>query len=348
MRVWVLVSCLAILTAVTMASQQVPPKDARSVQERLGYPPDARLLVLHADDLGMAHAVNRATFEALEQGWVTSASILVPCPWFPEVARWARTHPDADLGIHLSLNSEWTGFRWGPVSSPRDVPTLLDPDGYFPLVEQTVVDRASTGEVERELRAQIDRAQAAGIRVSHLDSHMGTLFRTRELFDAYRRIGAAYNLPGLLERRGVRGGEQADWQLSAEADALIDRVLSISPGVPPFDWMKAYEQMLAPLPPGVYQLIVHLAYDAPEMRGATWDHPDWGAAWRQADFDLVRSEAFRNFLKAQGFILINWRHLARARRVGPGLESQHFSRSGPRRAVSDLEKRSSHDLTPLG
>jgi hypothetical protein len=81
-------------------------------------------------------------------------------------------------------------------------------------------------------------------------------------------------------------------------------VLSISPGVPPFDWMKAYEQMLAPLPPGVYQLIVHLAYDAPEMRGATWDHPDWGAAWRQADFDLVRSEAFRNFLKAQGFILI--------------------------------------------
>jgi predicted glycoside hydrolase/deacetylase ChbG (UPF0249 family) len=312
MREWVIAGSLAGL-ASGGASPQPPPGAAPTVQERLGYPASARLLVIHADDLGMSHAVNRATFEGLEQGWVTSASILVPCPWFPEVARWARTHPDADLGIHLALNSEWTGFRWGPVSSPRDVPSLLDPDGFLPLVEAAVVERAQIAEVERELRAQIDRAKAAGIRLSHLDSHMATLFRSRELFEAYRRIGAEYNLPVLLERRGDRGGEQAAWQTSAEADALIDRVVSISPGVPPFDWMKAYEQLLAPLPPGVYQLIVHLAYDDPEMRGATWDHPDWGASWRQADLDLVRSDAFRRFLEAQGFTLITWRDLTRAR-----------------------------------
>src|SRR6266496_6659926 len=97
---------------------------AKTVEERLGYPASARLLVIHADDLGMDHSVNRATFEALEKGWITSASMLVPCPWFPEVARWAKQNSNADLGIHLALNSEWTDFRWGPVSGPSRVPSL--------------------------------------------------------------------------------------------------------------------------------------------------------------------------------------------------------------------------------
>jgi predicted glycoside hydrolase/deacetylase ChbG (UPF0249 family) len=305
-------ACLATLAGLVLPGQERAAGN-RTVQERLGHPASARLLVIHADDLGMAHSVNRATFEAFEKGWITSASVLVPCPWFPEAARWARAHPEADLGIHLALNSEWTGFRWSAVSSSHDVPSLLDPGGYLPLIESAVVERARIPEVERELRAQIDRAKAAGIRLSHLDSHMGTLFRSRELFDAYRRVGAEYGLPILLERRGDRGGEQASWQTGSEADALIDRVVSISPGVAAADWMKAYENLLSPLPPGVYQLIVHHAYDDAEMRGATWDHPDWGAAWRQADLDLVRSETFRQFLKSQGFVLVTWRELAAAR-----------------------------------
>lgn len=283
-----------------------------TIQERLGYPADARLLIIHADDLGMARSVNRATFEAFEQGWITSASILVPCPWFPDVARWARAHPDADLGIHLALNSEWTGFRWGPVSSTNDVPSLLDPDGYLPLIEPTVVERARIPEVERELRAQIDRARAAGIRLTHLDSHMGTLFRSGELFEAYRRVGAEYDLPVLAERQADGGATEAPWLTGARPDALVDRVVAINPGVPLSGWRSAYEQLLAPLPPGVYQLIVHLAYDDEEMRGATWDHPDWGAAWRQADLDLVRSDGFRRFLEAQQFVLITWADLRRA------------------------------------
>src|SRR5271154_5184009 len=104
-----------------------------SVQHRLGYPDTARILVIHADDLGMNPSVNRAIFEALEKGWITSASILVPCPWFPEVAKWAKEHPNADVGIHQALNSEWTSFRWGPGSSKDKVPSLMDPDGYLPL-----------------------------------------------------------------------------------------------------------------------------------------------------------------------------------------------------------------------
>lgn len=298
---------LALLLAT--GAKEVPNK---TVQERLGHPPGARLLVIHADDLGMAHSVNRATLEALENAWVTSASILVPCPWFPEVARWAKAHPEADLGIHLALNSEWTGFRWGPLSPAESVQSLLDEQGYLPLVETTVAERAKPAEVERELRAQIERARAAGVRLSHLDSHMGALFQSAALLDVYRRMGAAYGLPVLLERVGVRGGERSSSATAPAGEALVDQVVSIGPGVPAAGWFEAYKKILGPLPPGVYQLIVHLAHDDEEMRGVTWDHPDWGAAWRQSDYDLVRSQEFRAFLREQAFVLVGWRDLARA------------------------------------
>jgi predicted glycoside hydrolase/deacetylase ChbG (UPF0249 family) len=298
----------------TALSPQGPASASRaSVQERLGHPASARLLILHADDLGMSRSVNRATFEALEKGWITSASVLVACPWFPDVARWARANPTADLGIHLAVNSEWTGYRWGPLASRDAVPSLIDPDGYLPLVETTVVANARPAEVEKELRTQVDRARAAGLRISHIDSHMATLFRTPELFAVYRRMGTHYGVPTLLERLGERGGEASAWAVGPQADALVDRVISINPGVTAAGWPEAYEKMLAPLPPGVYQLILHLGYDDEEMRGATFDHPNWGAAWRQNDFDLVKSQRFRDFVKAQGFVLVTWGDLARAK-----------------------------------
>ena len=287
------------LYAADAARAQAP---APTLPQRLGYPAGARLLVLHADDLGMAHSVNRATFEALEKGWISSASILVPCPWFPEVATWARAHPEADLGIHLALNSEWTSFRWRPLGAGPEVASLVDDQGYFPLVETTVAAKAKPAEVERELRRQIDRARSAGIRLSHLHSHMGALFQNPALLAVYEGLGKTYGLPLLLQRSGDGGRD----------DALIDRVLSIEPGVPASGWMAAYQKLLDPLPPGAYEVIVHLAYDDEEMRGATSEHPDWGAAWRQSDFDLERSATFRDWLKAKGFTLVRWRDLDRA------------------------------------
>jgi hypothetical protein len=258
----------------------------------------------------MAHSVNRATFEALEKGWITSASILIPCPWLPEVAGWAGSHPDADLGIHLALNSEWTSYRWGPVS-PRDkVTSLLDKQGYMPLLETEVAQQARIPEVEMELRAQIERARGLGIHLTHLDTHMGSLTRSPELVEAYRRTGREYKLPILMER--AEGAHHPQGTAEIPREALIDQVVSIGPGVAIQDWLAAYKQMLTPLPPGVYQMIVHLAYDDEEMRGATWDHPDWGAAWRQADFELVQNPEFRRFLREQGFVLVGWKDLARA------------------------------------
>ena len=281
---------------------------AATVQERLGHPASARLLLIHADDLGMSHSVNRATFEALQQGWITSASILVPCPWFPEVARFARAHPEADLGIHLALTSEWTTFRWGPLSPREQVPSLLDADGYLPLLESTVGQRAKPEEAEKELRAQIEFAKKAGIRITHFDSHMNSLNQTGALHEVYRKLAREAGVPIRWDRTmtvpsgGAMPGEEV----------LVDGTIALGPGVDPNQWRAAYERLLAPLPPGVYLMVLHLGYADEEMWGATADHPDWGASWRRYDLDLVRSPEFRRFLKDQGFILVTWKDLAKA------------------------------------
>ncbi len=303
-----LVISLAHSPAQTGQEKTAPAKTV-TVMERLGYPASARMLVIHADDLGMNHSVNRATFEALENGWITSSSILVPCPWFPEVANWAKQHPNADLGIHLALNSEWTTLRWGPVSSKDKVPSLLDATEYLPLDTPAVVQNAKPSEVESELHAQVDRAQSASIHVTHLDTHMGALFESADLFEVYKKMGHSYGLP-ILE---ARAGSHAPIGTSPPAEeVLVEKVIEIDPGIDAKDWTAWYRKHLEPLGPGVYQVIVHLAYDDDEMRGATYDHPDWGAAWRQHDLDMVKSAEFRQFLKEQGFVLVTWRELSKA------------------------------------
>jgi chitin disaccharide deacetylase len=301
-----------LASIVPCFSQSAPEAAARTtVQEQLGYPASARLLIIHADDLGMDHSVNRATFEALEKGWITSASILVPCPWFPEVARWAKDHPNADLGIHLAVTSEWTDFRWGPVSGASRVPSLLDAHGYLPLDTPDVNQNAKMPEVEFELRSQIERAKQAGIPLSHFDTHMAALVSSPELFGVYRKLRDDYKLPILLEQSGTHG-PPAKVTVPPE-EVTIQRIVTMEPGVALEAWLEWYKRQLTPLTPGVYELILHLAYDDDEMRGATWDHPDWGAAWRQRDFNMVKSAEFRQFLKDQGFVLITWKQLAKAK-----------------------------------
>ncbi|HWZ82490.1 MAG TPA: polysaccharide deacetylase family protein [Terriglobales bacterium] len=302
-NLWLLLSVLC-LSCAALAQTTI-----KSVQERLGYPADARLLIIHADDLGMNHSVNRATFEALEKNWITSSSILVPCPWFPEVARWAKDHPTADLGIHQALNSEWTTLRWGPVSPTDKVPSLLAADGNLPLDTDIVAKNAKPEEVEAELRAQIDRAQSAGIHLTHLDTHMAALFGSTDLYRVYQKMGYRYGLPILEEWEGTHGPLGVS---APREEMLVQKVISINPGIDAKDWTAWYEKALAPLPAGVYEVIVHLAYDDEEMRGATFDHPDWGAAWRQHDFDMVKSAEFQKFLKDQGFVMVGWKDLAKA------------------------------------
>src|ERR1700737_3274229 len=241
----VLVRMLAtlLLSAAVCAQSAPPPK---TVAERLGYPANARLLVIHADDFGMSHSVNRAIEESLEKHWVTSASILVPCPWFPEVARWAKAHPDADLGIHLALNSEWTTLRWGPVSAQPKGSSLLDPDGYLPLTTEYVASHAKISDVETETHAQVDKAKAAGINLTHLDTHMGAIVTTPDLIKVYLGLGQAYKLPLLLDSRRDA--------VPPPGTVLLNQLLQMNAGTPKSEWLEAYKKMLAPLPPGSYQL----------------------------------------------------------------------------------------------
>ncbi len=304
-------TCCVLIAISAVSHYAVAQAPGKSVQERLGYPATTRLLILHADDFGMNHSVNRAIIEALDNHWISSASILVPCPWFLEAAAYGKAHPDADLGIHQALNSEWTTFRWGPVTSKDQVSSLLDADGYLPLDTPEVAQKDKPGEVEMELRAQIERAQNFGVHVTHLDTHMGALFQTPQLFATYQKMGAEFRLPILAARVGPEHSVPGFAQMAPE-QVLLDRVMEISPGVDAKDWTNWYEKQLAPLGPGVYQVIVHLAYDDDEMRGATFNHPDWGAAWRQHDFDMVKSAEFQKFLKNQGFILVGWKDLAKA------------------------------------
>lgn len=314
---------LGLFDPIGRAQDLAKSTPQKTVQEKLGYPSSARLLVIHADDFGMNHSVNRATNEALEKGWITSTSILVPCPWFSEVAAWAKQHPDADLGIHLALNSEWTTFRWGPVSSTDRVPSLLDPDGYLPLDTPAVTDNTKPSEVDLELRAQIDRAKSAGVHVTHLDSHMAALFGSPSLFSVYQKMGYTYNLP-ILQTRGA-GRSPVGTETPAE-EFLVEKLIEIDPGIDAGNWAQWYEKQLEPLGPGVYEMIVHLAYDDEEMRGATYDHPDWGAAWRQHDLDMVKSSEFRQFLKDKQFVLVGWKDLAKALPTNYGERSKAAAR----------------------
>lgn len=297
-----LVLITAFLASNVLVFGQTPAR--KNVAERLGYPADSRLLIIQAD-VGMMHSINRAAFEALEKHWITSATIVAPCPWFPEVAGFARSHADLDLGIHLALNSEWNPYRWGPVADKAAVASLLDPDGYLPKTEDEVLRRAKPEEVERELRAQIEKVRAAGISITHFDSHMGTLFGSPELFRVYQKLGREYRLPILVLPGSPTAG------LASAEERLIDREIQMRPNVPPERWMEWYKQTLAALPAGVYQLTVHLGYDDDEARGATEGRP-WGAAWRQHDTEIVGSAEFQQFLRDQRFVLVTWRQLSGA------------------------------------
>ena len=302
-----------LVAGVLLAPQPLPvgdaPTGAGTLQERLGYPREARLVIVHADDLGVTHSVNAATIRALETGLVNSASLMPATPWFPEIAAYAREHTEADLGLHLALTSERTFYRWGPVSARDRVPTLVDPQGYLhkDWSDPTAI---SPSEAEIELRAQVERALALGVKPTHLDSHQNRLYQSgKPLFEAFRRVARSYGIPMLLPREWF-----ATWSYLGEGVApeeiVIDRIVTIDPDVPADRWGAFYADAIASLQPGVTEFVIHLAFDDEEMRAFSRDRPTWGAAWRQRDFDYFTSDAFRLQLGAKGALLVTWRDIA--------------------------------------
>lgn len=302
-----IINMAALFMACTVFSQA-----QSTLAERLGYPPDAKLLIIHADDLAVAHAENQASFIGMEQGMVNSASIMAPCPWLPEVADYAKSHPDHDMGLHLTLTSEWKHFKWGSVASSTEVSSLLDNNGYFYDNCNDLAARARLAEVEKELRAQIEKAKMMGINPTHLDSHMGCLFNANTGFlDLYLRLGREYGIPAMISADLLPSLPSGHREKIAAENIVVDRVLTALPEDFKNGMAKYYEKTLRNLQPGVNVLLIHTAYDNAEMQGVTVDHPDWGAAWRQMDFNFFTSKTCRKILKQENIRLVTWKEIGK-------------------------------------
>ena len=281
-----------------------------TLQEKLGYSKDARLLIIHADDLGVSHSENEASIYAMENGSVNSASIMVPCPWFPEIAAYARTHPKADLGLHLTLTSEWKYFKWGPVASKEKVRGIVNKSGFLFETVDSLQLNGKPVEVEKELRAQIERAKQFGIDVTHFDSHMGSLFGKAEYLKVLIKLGREYKVPVLLSKPAMRFAFNLNLDSFINAkDIVLDMIYTANPQDYNNGMENYYSGVLKSIQPGVSIILLHAAYDDREMQGITVDHPEWGAAWRQADFNFFTSENCKKLLKEQHIHLITWREI---------------------------------------
>jgi chitin disaccharide deacetylase len=267
-----------------------------SLAEQLGYPDDAKLLILNCDDLGSTRSANVAVYEALRDGMATSATLMVPCPWARDAAAMYRGE---DVGVHLTLNAEWETYRWGPITHS---PSLLDGDGGFPRTQLDVWEHADLDEVRKECRAQIERAIYWGFDVSHLDSHMGTLQLRADFFDVYLELAIDFQLP--LRMAGARGERMIGFpyrRLAAEEGVLFpDHFVYTHVGS-----QRTIERTLFDLRPGVTEMYLHPAIDTDELRVS---HPDW--AQRVEDYAYVAADAsLRDLIERSGAILIGYREL---------------------------------------
>ncbi|MCS6776827.1 MAG: polysaccharide deacetylase family protein [Chloroherpetonaceae bacterium] len=304
-----IVLCGLIGISPHLPAQQV----SRTLAERLGYKATDRLLIIHADDAGMCHSVNRATIQAMEKGVVTSASIMVPCPWMPEIAAYCREHPEADFGLHLTLTSEWRYYRWRPVTAITEVPGLLDREGFLHRSVEDVVRNATPAEVEKEIRAQIQRALDFGIRPTHVDSHMGTLF-TGPFIHVYTRVAKEFGLLPMLMRATPEriaqarllgfDAEKLERELTPRGYVFLDTLHETVRG----DTLEArrefFYNLFRNLKPGVTEVIVHLALDDEEIRNIT---NSWRA--RYHEYLILTDPKTRELIDSLGIKLIGYRDL---------------------------------------
>jgi predicted glycoside hydrolase/deacetylase ChbG (UPF0249 family) len=272
-----------------------------SLAERLGYPPDARLLIFNCDDLGSCRSANVAIYDALRNGLATTATLMVPCPWARDAAAMYRGE---DVGVHLTLNSEWSNYRWGPITHS---PSLLDGDGGFPRTVEDVWDHADLDEVRKECRAQVERAIYWGFDVTHLDSHMGTLQLRAAFFDVYLETAVDFGLPLRMAPAAAERLIGFPYRKVAEREGVVfpDHFVYTNVGS-----RLQITQALQSLAPGVTEIYVHPAVDTDELRAS---HPDWEN--RVDDHKLVTSDpTLAELIAENGVVLLGYRALRELQR----------------------------------
>jgi hypothetical protein len=272
-----------------------------NVAQLLGYPLTSKLLIIHADDLGMCHSVNRATLIALEEGAVSSASVMVPCPAFAEAAEHIVRHPEFDIGIHSTLISEHQDHKWGPVSQKHHGPEMVDENGHFWRSNDRL--RASPQEIDEEISAQVVLAKQSGINPSHIDSHTFSVARP-EYIPAYVKLARRFEMPFLITEHWHNYCSPED--PAAAEDVIVDDVFQAPRNFAPAALEDYYISILGDAKSGLSQLIVHPAFDDPEMRAIYQGRESYGAAWRQCDFEIMRSRKFKSALQEHGIQVVNW------------------------------------------
>ena len=281
----------------------------------LGFSEDTKLLMIHADDAGLSHSENVATIQSLENGIVNSYSIMVPCPWFYEIAVFAKNNPQFDNGIHLTLTCEWENYKFGPVLPVSEVPSLVDLNGHFYKKREQLRENASLIDVKKELQAQIEKALKFGLKPSHLDSHMYSVAAKPEFFQIYKDLGAKYNLPLPIYKEMMKSvGLETETNID-ENDTVINKLhLGKFEDFEKGRLENYYESVFKNLSTGLNLLIVHPAFDDNEMKGVTVNHPNFGSEWRQIDFDYFTSRDAKLKLKESNIELITWCDIKNARR----------------------------------
>ncbi|UCH33920.1 MAG: polysaccharide deacetylase family protein [Armatimonadota bacterium] len=311
----VIIGCVVLFTVIACAAS------AESLNELLGYEPDQKLLIVNGDDAGMCHSANQAVMDCMENGLMTTSTIMVPCPWFPEIAEYAREHPDKDFGVHLTHTAEWGLYRWGPVAGKAAVPGLVDEQGYLWKDDEPVWQHATADEAEREARAQIERALAFGVDVTHIDSHMGAMQLNPAFLERYIKLAREYDVP-------MRGGPKAMMTAVPNlAQAFVkagelgiifpdDLIHGLRKEGEPVDVF--WKRVLRNLQPGVTELYIHTNLASEESKAIT-------GSWKERAEEhrlFTTDPEVRQIIKDGNIVLIGYRELRelqRARRKAAAL-----------------------------
>jgi chitin disaccharide deacetylase len=288
--------------------------------KKLGYSEADRLVILHTDDIGMCQASLQAFKDLWEFGTISSGAVMVPCPWFPATAEFCRDNPDVDMGVHATLNAEWESYRWGPVSTRNPESGLLDKDGYFHQWHPAVHENATPEAVAVEVNLQVEKALAAGIDVTHLDTHMGTIMHPK-FVQSYLNAGVGRLIPNMLPRASAQGFEMVGVDDTAMAAiAPILQQLEVQ-GLPMLDGLACLpldhaddhigfaKKLLDEIPVGITHCILHPSIDTPELRAIA---PDWRA--RVANYQAFMSQEMKDYLKNSGIQVIGYRALCNSLR----------------------------------
>lgn len=306
------IACLLLVSAFATVQAQEKLTNA----EKLGFPKGAKILLLHCDDAGMCEEANIAVQTYFLKNHIRSAAVMMPCPDAEEMVEWAKKHPKADIGAHLTLTSEWKNYRWGPVSDPAKVPGLVDPEGKFWHEIPDVVMHAGAEEVKTEICAQIDRMIRLGHRPTHIDTHMGTLYGSADYVKVFLETAEEYNIPANaidLSNAEVRSFyKKAGYPITEEVVEILagyklpklDNFGSVPKGETYEAKRENFFRLVKSLKPGLTEIIFHPSIETENLKSITgsWQQRVWEA-------EMFSDPVVLEFFQTSHITLTTWREI---------------------------------------